>query len=120
MAEESITITGLDELVEFLSVGAPRKLQDSIATALTDLADDIRSTTTSLVPVKTGALKNSISVVKTEDSINASVGMDYASYVDQGTSRMAAEPFFTEPVSRIMELGQQRILSKLESSGIFN
>lgn len=110
----SVQIKGLDEL-QTLFADAPKQLQDGITDSLSDLASEIFDTTTGLCPVDTGALRGSIEVRKSEDSIEASAGMDYASYVDEGTSKMDAQPFFQDPIDRIMEGFQNKLEDKLGS-----
>lgn len=49
-----------------------------------------------LAPVDTGFLRNSIEVLKTGDlSAVVFVGAEYGVYVEFGTRRMRAQPFFT-------------------------
>lgn len=110
----SVKIQGLDNLQKLFN-DAPKQLQDGIADSLSDLADDIYNTTTGLCPVDTGALVKSIEVTKSQDSIEASAGMDYASYVDEGTSRMGAQPFFQDPINQILNDFQSKMEDKIGS-----
>ena len=77
------------------------KVQRGIGSALADAASEMQDTTTSLAPVETGFMQSQIRVSSSNDSIDAEAGADYSSYVDQGTSRMSAEPFFEGPVTDI-------------------
>jgi HK97 gp10 family phage protein len=55
-----------------------------------------------LVPVKTGSLKASITVhlEALAAEITAGENLDYAAYVEYGTSRMAAQPFMRPAMER--------------------
>jgi HK97 gp10 family phage protein len=81
---------------------ASDNLGKAVTDSLNQLADNIRNTTTSLCPVRTGALKASIIVEVTDESIDAEATEDYASFVDEGTSRMGAQPFFTQPITDML------------------
>lgn len=61
-----------------------------------------------LVPVRTGALRDSIRFHPTTDHgwtllLLAEAGMPYASYVEYGTSRMGPHPYFEPGVERAVE-----------------
>lgn len=45
-------------------------------------------------PVRTGYLRSTISASSTASSITCMVGADYAQYVEYGTSRQSAQPYF--------------------------
>ncbi len=59
-------------------------------------AADIEARAKQVVPVDTGNLKNSIQT-EMDGDLSASVGtnVEYAPYVEYGTSRMAAKPYLT-------------------------
>lgn len=117
MVDIKIEVRGLAQLRAFFK-DAPKKLEGAIEDSLSALADDIYDTTTGLAPVDTGDLVKSISVSKMKTKISATAGVDYASYVDQGTVNMSAEPFFSEPIKQITDSYNQRLLTKLQSSGL--
>ena len=54
---------------------------------------DIKANAQGRVPVDTGALKNSISSRAEALSGEVFTGMEYAEYVEYGTSRMAGRPY---------------------------
>lgn len=111
-----IDVKGLPQLRAFLK-DAPKNLENAIEGSLSELADNIYDTTTGLAPVDTGDLISSIAVTKSKTKISATVGVDYASYVDEGTSRMSAQPFFSKPIKQITDSYNQRLVAKLQSAG---
>jgi len=63
------------------------------------IAEDIADLARELVPVDTGALQASIEATKVEayhwEVTAGDEAADYATYVEHGTTRMAAQPFLT-------------------------
>lgn len=121
MADITFKVTGLDEISQYFRDKAPNALTQGISDALGDLRDQIETETTTLCPVDTGALRASIDIEqKTDFAIIARAGMDYASFVDEGTRFMSAEPFFTDPITQAVDQFQanleQIIISSLESA----
>jgi hypothetical protein len=113
--QEEIEFRGIDEVARLFSVTLPNNLQESIDQSLTDIANDIHNTTTSLCPVDTGALLGSIRVTRTTaNQIIATAGEDYASYVDSGTRKMEAQPFFVDPINNIVDLYPEKLSSNLD------
>lgn len=89
----SINTAGLDRI----RVGLPEAIERGVERSANFIADVARQ----LAPVDTGALRGSIRV---EDGAHALArrvvaggtdGVDYAAYVEYGTSRSAAQPFMT-------------------------
>lgn len=61
--------------------------------------DAFMATATSLCPVRTGYLQSSISAsISGTNTIHVEASADYAQYVEYGTSRMGAQPFFEPAV----------------------
>lgn len=119
MADISIEIfvQGVEELQKLFNDTIPNALTDGIRSALEDLRTDIEERTTSLCPVRTGALRNSIDITLTDDyTISAVAGMDYASFVDLGTRKMEAEPFFTDPINELFDNFESQLENKVDSS----
>jgi len=100
-----IEILGLTELEEKLS-NLDVKLSKALDEALNEIAEKIRDDAKSLVPVDTGALRKSIRIEKKGELqvsvvagdggvINPRTGreVDYAGYVEFGTSRMNPKPY---------------------------
>jgi hypothetical protein len=115
-----IEIIGLPQLQQFFGITAPGDIQNGVNNGLEQIAKAIDDTTKGLVPVKTGALKNSIEVTTSGDTITAHAGENYASYVDEGSSRMSAEPFFQKPIEGVAEGLNEAIEGALERSGLFS
>lgn len=70
-----------------------------VSAALRKTAHDIQADATALAPVDTGTLQNSISTDITGDgrftTMAAEIGptAEYGGFVEEGTSRMAAQPY---------------------------
>lgn len=71
--------------------------------ALEKAARDIEALGKAVVPVDTGALKNSIQARKTDKELEREVaaGQHYAGFVEFGTTRMPARPFLTPAFERV-------------------
>ena len=110
----------LPEFLEVVGSKAPDAVKESVEKAVNQVADGILNVTTTLCPVDTGALRASISVEVTGgDTIVATADKDYASYVDEGTRFMAAEPFFQKPIEGIKEGLNEVIERTLAETGLF-
>lgn len=68
-------------------------------------------------PVRTGYLRSTISAHSTASSITCMVGAEYAQYVEYGTSRQSAQPYF-EPALQIALATAQPYWDKVESEVI--
>jgi HK97 gp10 family phage protein len=75
-----------------------RRLLQAIITTGDDIVRDARS----LVPVREGNLHDSIYAEPAGDGyeIEIGAGMDYAGYVEFGTSRQAAQPYLVPAIER--------------------
>ena len=58
-------------------------------------------------PVRTGYLRSTISASSTASSITCMVGADYAQYVEYGTSRQSAQPYFEPALQIALETAQE-------------
>jgi len=100
-----IEIVGLTELEDKLS-NLEEKLTKALAEALEEVSEKIRDDAKGFVPVDTGSLRKSIRVERKgslEVSIIAGGGgvinprtgreVNYAGYVEFGTSRMSPQPY---------------------------
>src|SRR5215510_5619976 len=116
MADLSIKATGIDELVTALGSTAPDALNKGITDALEQLRGDILDKTTNLCPVDTGALKASIDVTVNDTELTATASEDYASYVDKGTSKMSAQPFFEDPINQLIDAFHQQLNDKINDA----
>ena len=65
--------------------------------AAQDLADAIQA----VAPVKSGTLRASVTVVPDPSGASVVAEAPYASYVDEGTRRMAATLFFSGTIERM-------------------
>src|SRR6266496_1441956 len=115
-----IEIIGLPQLQQFFNITAPNAIKQGVNTGLQEIASASQSTTTSLAPVDTGFMQSEIHVSVSGDTIEAHAGADYSSFVDEGTSRMSAHPFFTSPIQGITGGINIVIESAISRTGIFN
>jgi PhoPQ-activated pathogenicity-related protein len=100
MLNVTITVSGFTELQAALLSGG---FAESINNGLSEAASELEGRTTTLCPVDTGDLQASISITSDNTGIHAEATEDYASYVDEGTSKMDEQPFFTEPITDYVE-----------------
>jgi len=93
----TFTIEGLEELnVLFKNLGPEITKQFHDITGR--FATSILSQMNQRVPVRTGYLKSTIASSVSPNLTELYVTADYAKFVNYGTRRMAARPFFTGPV----------------------
>lgn len=115
MADITVTVTGFDEIGTALDT-SEQALNDGINEALQELAIDIENKTTALCPVDTGALQDSIDVQVSGDTLTAVAGEDYATFVDEGTRFMDAQPFFEDPIDELVDQFRGDLEQKLSTS----
>lgn len=102
--------------------GARRRLNqlaDRIAgateRAIDEFADDVVVHMKGLVPVDTGTLKESIEKQKVGDKVTVGPrGVDYAEFVENGTSRAPAQPYVAPTIQWAQQVGPRRIAAKIE------
>ena len=90
----TITIDGIEHAKTYFSTTLANDIKAAVKEAVDSTAQDIYDTAKRTVPVDTGALRDSIQMETHQDMATVSVGEDYASYVDEGTVFMDAQPFF--------------------------
>lgn len=67
-----------------------------------NLAERTKSRIQQFCPVRSGKLKNSISISKNKQmDYNVSSDKEYAKYVEYGTSSMPARPFFRTAINSV-------------------
>ncbi|QNR51962.1 hypothetical protein phiRKBJ001_20 [Streptomyces phage phiRKBJ001] len=95
------------------------RLADRIAgateEAINDFADDVVIHMKGVVPVDTGKLRDSIS--KQGSGLNVTVGprgVNYAEYVEYGTSRSPAQPYVRPTIEWVKRNGPPRIARRIE------
>ena len=99
MSSSSHSITGLIEL-NFLVQNLSPELNNQFHTVTSKYAQIMISEMNSIVPVRTGYLKSTIGSSSDTTSMQLYVSAEYAGYVNYGTSRQKAQPFFTGPLER--------------------
>lgn len=87
-------IYGLQELNDLVN-GIPTEFNRIFQTTAQKYSKSMYSTMSQKVPVKTGFLKRSIGAEANVQQMAVFVNAKYARFVDQGTFRMTARPFFT-------------------------
>lgn len=92
----TVDITQVSQLLSRLSQG----IKNDIPTkALTAGAEQLVSGATSVVPVDTGNLRDSIEAGQASArGIEVTAGADYAAYVELGTSKMSAQPYMNPSI----------------------
>lgn len=111
MARNTIEIT----FNRFPEIAA--KLPVETSTVVRKTAFDVEAHAKTIVPVDTGALKNSITT-EMDSSVSAIVAphTEYAEYVEFGTYKMAAQPYMTpaaEAVRPGFEAAMKQLLERL-------
>jgi HK97 gp10 family phage protein len=106
----NVRIEGIDELNTLFQNLVP-EMEKSFHEITGQYATKIHSEMTSIVPVKTGYLRSTIGTSSSTNSLQFYVTAHYAGFINYGTRRMKARPFFTGPVERqapnmIKELNQ--------------
>ena len=124
-----IEIVGLRELEDKLS-NLDEKLKRALEEALEEIAEKIRDDAKDLAPVDTGSLRKSIRVEKEGDLqvsviaggggvINPRTGreVDYAGYVEFGTSKMSPQPYMQPALEKnrdeILRIVKEKVLEVL-------
>lgn len=96
--------TGISVLVDYTS-------------AIIGFIETFMSIATSLCPVRTGNLQGSINAGGIGNMVYAEATAEYAQYVEYGTSRMSAQPFFEPALEEALaelEFGSQQALKDAE------
>lgn len=74
--------------------GMGGRLRAGLQAAIVKAAHDVEAQAKARAAVDTGAMRNSITTQATGDlSAEVTTGVDYAKFVEYGTSRMSAQPF---------------------------
>lgn len=104
-----VEVEGVDEAASRLAEVAD-SIERGVGDALREVAELIVSEAQSNAPVDTGFLRDSIHVAEESDtSVSVVADAEYAAYVEYGTSRMAAQPFFEPAVENARAEIEQRL-----------
>ncbi len=95
---------------EWCDVSQTVEYDSQIETALNQFQNEARA----LCPIRTGNLVSSISGGASEDGFNAEATADYAEYVEYGTWKMEAQPYFVEPFQIAGEICGETIQTHLQ------
>jgi HK97 gp10 family phage protein len=91
--------------------GFTERMRAKIAEQLVNIGDEMVALSRGVAPVRTGFLRGSIfrEVIESELSLTFGATAPYASYVEFGTRRMAAEPYLRPA----LDASQQRIVDAI-------
>lgn len=85
--------------------------------ACEEFAEEVKVHMQGIVAVDTGTLKESIEVVKVGDTYTVGPrGVDYAGFVENGTSRSPAQPYVAPTIQWAKQVGPKRIARKIEGA----
>jgi HK97 gp10 family phage protein len=93
------------------------KLAGVTEEAISDFADEVAVHMKGVVPVDTGVLRSSIE--KKQEGKGYTVGprgVEYAEYVEYGTSRSPAQPYVAPTVQWARANGPKRIANRIEGA----
>ena len=90
---------------------AGRRVKERAQTIVRKTGHDVVTDAQQLVPVDTGALKNSIGVDFDPDDLGFEAGptMEYGPFVEWGTSRMPPQPYMTPAFDRRIEPAMEAV-----------
>jgi HK97 gp10 family phage protein len=90
-------------VIEFdLTAKISAQVQEKAIQAVQKAARDIEAHAKTVVPVRTGNLKNSILAEQESDLVwHVAPHTDYAIYVEYGTSRMGARPYMRPAAEKV-------------------
>lgn len=111
-----ITIEGFGALRDALNrlVG---NIPDAQAQALANYAENIVAGARQDVPVRTGALRDSITIFSLfQRSAELGSELHYAGYVEKGTSKMAAQPYLEPNVKKYLPIFQEELRAVIGSA----
>lgn len=93
-------------------------LQSAMLTALTEMGLVAQGYAQDLCPVDTGRLVNSIKsgVISSEKCAYIGTNVEYAAYVELGTSRMAAQPYLKPAVNDHVNEYRDILKNRLENT----
>ena len=99
MPSTNVQITGIVELNLLLG-----NISQEFATQFQEITDKYAqimvSEMNSIVPVDTGFLKSTIGSTSSPSTMEVYVDAEYAGFVNFGTSRQRAQPYFSGPVEK--------------------
>lgn len=97
---------------EWCNISQTVEYDSQIKTALGQFQDEARA----LCPIRTGNLVSSISGEASGDGFTAEAMADYAEYVEYGTWKMSAQPYFVEPFQTAGESCAEAIQKHLQEA----
>ena len=89
-----------------------KAVADTVTKALTEAALIVEGAAKNLSPVDTGNLKGSITHAVGKDDARVGTNVEYAPYVEYGTSKMAAQPYLRPAVDNNIEAIKKRMKEK--------
>jgi HK97 gp10 family phage protein len=107
-------IKGSQSALKQFEQDIPQQVTDFLETMGQIVVEEMQS----LVPVDTGALHDSIDYNVTDTDLNFEATEDYAGFVEYGTSRMVAQPYFMPAIDR--NLGSSGITDEFGKDALAN
>ena len=80
-----------------------KRIDDWIAERMPAFAESIAQDVKERAPVKTGKLRDSIQFETKDTTATIFSDVEYALYVEVGTSKMKAQPYFRPALNNVME-----------------
>lgn len=90
-------------------------LKDATEKALMLCGEEAKGYAKKLCPVDTGNLRNSIDYDVLDDTVQIGTNVEYASYVELGTSKQTAQPYLKPAIAD--HLSKYKIIIKEELGG---
>lgn len=85
--------------------------------AIEEFADDVVTHMKGVVPIDTGVLRDSIEKKVEGDTVTVGPrGVEYAEYVEYGTSRAPAQPYVRPTIQWAKQNGPKRIARRIEGA----
>lgn len=95
------------------------KIMQAVDREIEDAAEELVYLAQELVPVRTGALKASIHADRIDHlAMQVRADVEYAAYVEYGTSRMAAQPYITPAMEAIRRGYTERIARRIREDAL--
>lgn len=78
-------------------------------------AEKVITTAKAIVPVRTGALRDSLKFVVKQNGITFSAGVDYGVFIEFGTTKMDAQPFMNPAVDENQRFMVQQLMKVIKA-----
>ena len=115
--DSEFKVTGIESLMETLkSITSPDFADNALREGLMQAGRQVQGIAKRLCPVDTGNLRNSIEVTAVPDGAEVGTSVEYAPYVEMGTSKQTAQPYL-RPAAQEHSSTYKAILKKHLQNG---